>query len=276
MIIDCASLFLRIGIGHVVEHPVGGHAPKLDRHTIGRDVLADVVEDDFGAAAAVEHDPGRSDEQVADAGLGSGRGEVRSEASSAAGAARRYKAIDDKLPTCCGGGFVQSGLYSANHPRFLTPDNEKGAAANRSPFSSTSPGLGRNYLVVDGDVDGARVDAVDGRRNDVDLATELKLVPALPEFGQNNRRRTGRTEQRSVPPFESFSELVRLGDVHRHAVGARDVVRRNRVGSEQVTSGLALAQSRTLRSATAIVRVAVTPAAGITIVPKSSSPVGSA
>ena len=57
-------------LGDVDQAAVLGHPAELDRDAIGRGLLADIVEDDLGALAAVEHDPRRSDEQVADAGLG--------------------------------------------------------------------------------------------------------------------------------------------------------------------------------------------------------------
>ena len=48
------------GLGDVDQTPVLGHAAKLDRDAVGRRLLADIVEDDLGALAAVE--------QIANAG----------------------------------------------------------------------------------------------------------------------------------------------------------------------------------------------------------------
>ena len=109
-------------LGDVDQAAVLGHPAELDRDAIGRRLLADIVEDDLGALAAVEHDPRRSDEQVADAGLGGRRsGEERRGDSSRA----RMDWVQQfimAIPTLLRSGaiassLVRNGLFSVNHDR---------------------------------------------------------------------------------------------------------------------------------------------------------------
>ena len=51
-----------------LERPVGLHPPELDRDAVGGDVVTDVVEDDLGPTPAVQDNPRRRDEKVADPG----------------------------------------------------------------------------------------------------------------------------------------------------------------------------------------------------------------
>ena len=67
--------FARVGGGDGFERAVGLHPLELDRDAVGRDVVADIVEDDLGPAAPVEDDPRRRDQQVADPGVERGRDE---------------------------------------------------------------------------------------------------------------------------------------------------------------------------------------------------------
>ena len=59
--------FARRGERDHFQRTVGQHPLEFDRDAVRRDVIADVVEDDFGTAAPVEDNPGRRDEQIADA-----------------------------------------------------------------------------------------------------------------------------------------------------------------------------------------------------------------
>ena len=58
-----------VGVGDVDQVAALGHPAELDGDAVGRGLVADIVEDHLRALAAVEDDPGRRDQQVADAGF---------------------------------------------------------------------------------------------------------------------------------------------------------------------------------------------------------------
>ena len=90
-----------------MQSPVGSHAPQLDRDAVGRDILANVIEEDFGPAAAVEDDTRRGDEEVADPRPAL-RGRQQQRGDQRGRAARRNKDMDENS-LVRGGAFVQSG-----------------------------------------------------------------------------------------------------------------------------------------------------------------------
>ena len=108
---------------HVGELPVRGHPPKFDRDAVGGRLVADIVEHDLGAAAAIEDDSRRSDQQVADAGLGP----ALPVAAKQPGQAARRKFIrstessgDPPLLLQFGAvasSLVRNGYFSVNHAR---------------------------------------------------------------------------------------------------------------------------------------------------------------
>ena len=107
--------------GDVDQAAVLGHPPEFDRHAIGRRLLADVVEDDLGALAAVEHDPRRRDEQIADPRPG-GRRSARKAARRQGGAQSEdlVQRFISAIPTLLQSGAIASslvwnGLFSVNH-----------------------------------------------------------------------------------------------------------------------------------------------------------------
>ena len=62
-------LLLVVRGSDILQLAFGCHPPKLGRDAIGSDIVADIVEDDLRPAAAVEHDPGRRHQQIADPGV---------------------------------------------------------------------------------------------------------------------------------------------------------------------------------------------------------------
>ena len=109
------------GLGNVDQTAVLGHSAELDRDAIGRRLLADIVEDDLGALAAVEDDPGRSDEQVANASE-RGRGGEEKRRSERAKDGLGPDGSSWRSPTLLRSGaitssLVRNGLFSVNHGR---------------------------------------------------------------------------------------------------------------------------------------------------------------
>jgi len=94
----------------VFQRPRRGHAAQFERNAIGRGFAADIVEDDFGAARAVQHDPGRRDEQIARCRGGRGGGERDSDQGCELGRHEAgSKVRNEEIATCLGPKRFLSG-----------------------------------------------------------------------------------------------------------------------------------------------------------------------